>query len=377
VKNIKRPVRIFGLSADEIAAIPENVVAEMSCGFASEWGRRSPFVAPELAPALLRQTAVSVAPLRNIGSAQTLSPTNYRRAFWKSKQHAWLALSTVGLGFASGEPLGLLIGATLYTLGVVFVPDLGIYRRVIDARNIASRRTDAAVQLAAFQQQQERLFTSLSAARRERYAELVAICSDIEASVHPTGAGDLDQTARRQRLEELAWTYLRLLAAEQSFDVYLQAESKEQVPVQLSTLEAEVARLVIEVQTLKNVTPRPALLDGKERLLTSWLERLNALQQRQCSIEQAQSKHDYLRSERDLLVDRVKLIRAEAIAAKKTDTLTGRLDVSIEQVAALNTWLSEISEFEDLIVQIPSLPLPSAIPADANRGARDANDRVA
>jgi class 3 adenylate cyclase len=375
VKNIKRPIGVFGLSADEIAAIPESVVAKMSCGFASNRGRPSHFSgARELASyALLGQTAVSAAPLRNIGFAQTQSPTNYRRAFWKSKQHAWLALSTVGLGFASGEPLGLLMGATLYALGIVFVPDLGIFHRVIDARNIASRRNDAAAQLAAFQQQQERLFNNLSAARRERYAELVAICSDIVASVHPTGARDLDQGARHQRLEEIVWTYLRLLAVEQSLDDYLQIESKEQVPVQLDTLETELQRLAVEVQTLKNVTPRPALLDDKERLLTSRLVRLDALQQRQRSTEQAQSKHDYLCSEQEGLVDKVKLIRAEAIAARNTDTLTGRLDRSIAELAAVNTWLSEISEFEDLTVQIPSLPVPPAAPADASRSARDAN----
>jgi hypothetical protein len=217
-------------------------------------------------------------PLRNIGFAPTQSPTNYRHAFWKSKQYAWLALSTIGLGFAGGEPLGLLIGVTLYALEIVFVPDLGIFRRVIDARDKASRQSDATIQLAAFQRPQARLSTSLSAARRERYGELVVICSDIEAAVQPTTAGGLDQGARHQRFEEIVWTYLRLLAVEQSLDDYLQIESKEQVPVQLDTLETDVQQRAVEVRTLKIVTPRPAFVDDKERLLTFRLARLEALQ---------------------------------------------------------------------------------------------------
>jgi hypothetical protein len=60
------------------------------------------------------------------------------------------------------------------------------------------------------------------------------------------------------------------------------------------------------------------------------------------------------------LVDKVKLLRAEAIAARNTDTLTMRLDGSIAELTAVNTWLSEISEFADLTVQTPFLPLPPA-----------------
>jgi hypothetical protein len=287
----------------------------------------------------------------------TDQPTNYRRAFWTSRQHLWLALLTLGLGFASGEPLGLLAGATLYALGIVFLPDTGFFRRAIDAREAAARDRAAAAQLAQFQQEQEKLLASLSTGRRTRYTQLVAVCRDIESSAESQAPGDLDLQSRRSKLDELAWTYLRMLAVEQSLEVYLETERKEQIPALVRTLEAEIQAVTAEVDAMKKTTPRPAALDGKERLLTSRLERLDALQQRLRRIEQASANHDLIRSEQERLVEQVKLIRADSIASKNADTLTARLDLSIEHLAATNKWLSELAEFKDLTAQMPVLPV--------------------
>ena len=96
------------------------------------------------------------------------SPPNYRRLFWTSRHHLWLALLTVGLGFASGQPLGLLAGATLYAVGLVFGPDLPFFRRSVTAKQDAIREQEAAAQLVAFQKEHERLSAALSPARRTR-----------------------------------------------------------------------------------------------------------------------------------------------------------------------------------------------------------------
>lgn len=291
---------------------------------------------------------------------------NYRRAFWTSRHHVWLALLTLGLGFASGEPLGLFAGATLYALGLVFVPDFAFFRRAIDARVQSVDATAAAAQLIAFQKQHEALLATLSTGRRSRHTQLVAVCRDIEsASAEAQNAG-LDLDTRRRKLDELAWTYLRMLNIEQSLEVYLETERKEQVPALVTTLEAETPALAAEVDALKKITPRPHLLDGKERLLTSRLERLSALRQRLTRIEQAQANHDLVRSEQERLVEQVKLIRADAIAAKNADTLTARIDLSIEHLAATNKWLSELAEFKDLTAQMPaatSRPAASPLPS--------------
>lgn len=282
-------------------------------------------------------------------------PPNYRRAFWTSRHHVWLALLTLGLGFASGYPLALFAGATLYALGLVFVPDLAFFRRAIDARAQAIRDAETAAQLSSFQQQHDALLAALSTGRRTRHTQLVAVCRDIEsASVDAqSSSAGLGLDTRRRKLDELTWTYLRMLTIEQSLEVYLETERKEQVPALVASLEAETPALAAEVESLKKITPRHATLDGKERLLTSRLERLATLRQRLTRIEQAQTNHDLVRSEQERLVEQVKLIRADAIAAKNADTLTARIDLSIEHLAATNKWLSELAEFKDLTAQLP------------------------
>lgn len=296
----------------------------------------------------------------------------YRRAFWTSRHHAWLGILTLGLGFLSAEPLGLLIGAVAYAIGLIFIPDAAFFRRTIDAREHATRDNAAASELAVFQQQQEKMLASLSQGRRTRYEQLVAVCRDIETA-SAEGAGDpgaaLDLTPRRQKLQELTWTYLRMLSIEQTLEVYLETERKEQVPAAVRSLEAETQTLAAEVAAMKAPSSNAATLAGKERLLTSRLERLNALQQRVRRIEQAQSNHDLIRSEQERLVEQVKLIRAGAIASKNADTLTSRIDLSIETLSSTNQWLSELAEFKDLTAQMPVVPakMPSGSPVAASR----------
>jgi hypothetical protein len=296
------------------------------------------------------------------------TPPNYRRAFWTSRHHLWLALLTLGLGFASGEPLGLIAGATVYALGLVFLPDAAFFRRAIDAQENAIRDSAAAAQLATFQKEQETLLARLSTGRRTRHNQLVAVCRDIEAaSAEAQSPTDLETSTRRQKLDELTWTYLRMLSVEQSLEVYLETERKEKLPAAVRTLESEAQTLAAEVATLKQAGSNAATLAGKERLLTSRLERLNTLQQRLGRIEQAQANHDLVASEQERLVEQVKLIRADAIASKNADTLTARIDLSIAHLASTNQWLSELAEFKDLTAQLPPLPVPSTMGAESPR----------
>jgi hypothetical protein len=302
-------------------------------------------------------------------------PTNYRRAFWTSRHHAWLGIITLGLGFASGEPLGLLAGAVAYAIGLIFLPDAGFFRRAIDARHNSTRDSAAAAELATFQQEHEKQLAGLSTARRARYQQLVAVCRDIETASGEHRSSDsirIDTSSRRQKLEELTWTYLRMLSIDQSLEVYLETERKEQVPAAVRSLESDAQALTAEIASLQVSHPNTATLAGKQRLLTSRLERLDALQQRLRRIEQAQSNHDLICSEQERLVEQVKLIRADAIATQNADTLTSRIDLSIEHLASTNKWLSELAEFKDLTAQMPTLPTVStkSTPSPARTATR-------
>ncbi len=286
------------------------------------------------------------------------NPPHYRRAFWKTRHHFWLAALTLGLGFATGEPLGLLVGATLYALGVVFLPDMGFFRRAVDAQLAAERDKETAARVAEFRQQQDQLLASLSTGRRTSYTQLMAVCRDIEtASAEAHSSTGLDLESRLRKLDELMWTYLRLLAVEQTLEVYLETERKEKVPELVQSVEGETNSLVVEVEALKAKTPRSPIVETKERLLTSRLERLEVLRQRLRRIEQAQANADLVRSEQQRLVEQVKLIRADAVAAKNAGALSARIDSSIEHLAATNQWLSELAEFKDLTQNMPDVPV--------------------
>src|SRR5687767_12935898 len=97
------------------------------------------------------------------------STPSYRREFFKSKHHAWLGLTTLGLGFLFGadRPLFLLLGAAAYVLGWIYLPDLGFFRRAVDGRREASKQADTARQLAEFHEKRDAVLSSLSAHLRK------------------------------------------------------------------------------------------------------------------------------------------------------------------------------------------------------------------
>ena len=58
----------------------------------------------------------------------------YHAAFLGSLNHAWLALVTLGIGVAVATPLSLFLGVGAYGLGVIFLPDLPVFRRGVDEK---------------------------------------------------------------------------------------------------------------------------------------------------------------------------------------------------------------------------------------------------
>jgi DNA repair exonuclease SbcCD ATPase subunit len=297
---------------------------------------------------------------------------NYHREFLASPQHAALGLLTLGVGFATGAVLPLIAGATCYTLGWIYLPDLPFFRRWVDRRHEAARHAEDAQKVAAFMQRRDALIASLSPERREAYNRLAAVCQDIEtasadgllASAGPT------TDPRLRKLDELMWTYLRLLGIQESLERFLETERSENVPAILKDAEAEAARLNAEVEALK---PKgdAAALDTKQRYLGSRLERLEVLRKRQQRIAQAESNLALVVSEQERLDQQIKLIRADAVATKNADALTARIDATVEHLDQTNKWLSEMDEFKDLVTDMPTtemrvgyqattVPLPAA-----------------
>src|SRR6266446_1397923 len=178
---------------------------------------------------------------------------NYRREFLSSPHHAGLGLLTLGLGFVSGAALPLIIGGTIYTLGWVYLPDVSFFRHWVDHRRETAQRTEEMRKVAEFVQRRDALVTSLSTHCRAQYGNLASVCRDIEVasadSALAMGAAGSDP--RLRKLDELMWTYLRLLGIQESLERFLETERREDLPRLIKDSEQEVAALGGEVDALK------------------------------------------------------------------------------------------------------------------------------
>ena len=280
---------------------------------------------------------------------------NYRAEFLKSPQHAVLALLTLGLGFMSAELLPLIAGATAYGLGWIYLPDLGFFRRWVDHRSAAVRRTADTQKIEEFVRRRDTLIASLAQERKQRYYILAQVCRDIETATadNPLASADSSTDPRLRKLDELMWTFLRLLGIEQSLEQFLESEQRENVPTLLKDAEAEAARLNSEFEALK-AKGGDASLETKQRYLGSRLERLEVLRKRVQRSEQAQANLALVVSEQDRLEQQIKLLRADAVATKNAENLTARIDATVEHLDQTNKWLSEMDEFKDLVGDIPA-----------------------
>lgn len=301
------------------------------------------------------------------------TPPAYRRLFWRGAEHLWLAVATLGLGFASGEPLGLLVGGVAYALGLVYLPDSGWFRRRVDTRLGVLEAADAARRAAEFAAQRTQLLDNLSAERRRRYQALVQVCEEISAASAEAGSGELALSleTRLRKLDELLWTYLRLLTIEQSLDAYLETERRDNLAANLDAAEDEVAALEGELASGPGGggTSADPARETRKKLLASRRERLEALRQRMARVAQARANQELARSEQERLVEQAKLIRADAVAHKNAESLGARIDLSIEHLTETNRWLSDLADFKDLTAQLPPLPAGAmlAVPAGKSR----------
>jgi hypothetical protein len=273
-----------------------------------------------------------------------------RRAFLVSPHHATMALLTLGAGFVSGEPLYLLIGATAYVLGWVYLPDMPFFRHWLERRKSAAEELAARGEIADFVKRRDALLASLTPRLRERYHMLGQVCRGIERAAAENESGsDLTTDSRLRKLDELMWMYLRLLSTQQSLEIFLESERHEDLPGAVAAAEAELAALNSELDALKTSAPS----DTRERLRNSRLERLEVLRKRLARREETEANLALILAEQDRLSEQIKLIRADAVATRNADALSARIDASVAHLNETNKWLSELDEFKDLVGDLP------------------------
>jgi hypothetical protein len=269
------------------------------------------------------------------------------REFLASPHHALLAAATLGAGFLTAEPLYFIAGATAYVVGWVFVPGLPLFQRFLDRKREAAEKAAETSELAQFNTRREALIQSLTSGRRDRYFALTKVCKDIENS-----AAQNPDDPRLRKLEELMWTFLRLLTMEESLAQFLEIETKDNVPELVAEAEKECAKLRAEVEALRRKGQNDEL-DAKERLLNSRTERLETLGKRAERLGTAKSNLALVVAEQERLDQQIKLIRADSIATRNAAALSARIDATVEHLETTNQWLSQMDQFRDILTDVP------------------------
>src|SRR5262249_54908771 len=160
----------------------------------------------------------------------------------------------------------------------------------VDRRHDSAKRAGEDLKVAEFVQRRDALLRSLSQPRRERYNCLAQVCRDIETASADNliASADPNTHPRLRKLDELMWTYVRLLGIEQSLEQFLDTERRENVTALLQDAEAEAKRLNSDIEALKAKGGDPTL-ENKQRYLGSRLERLEVLRKRAERSQQAES----------------------------------------------------------------------------------------
>jgi hypothetical protein len=269
------------------------------------------------------------------------------REFLVSPHHAALALATLGAGFLTAEPLYFIAGAAAYVVGWIFLPDSPFFRRYRERKDLSVQKALESNELAEFNVRRAALIDGLTPARRERYFKLADVCKGIEET-----ATDSEEDLRIRKIEELMWTYLRLLTMEESLEEFLESEARDDVQRLLADAQEEVNRLKSEVARLQ---PKgsSSTLEAKERLLTSRLELLETIGKRADRLEQARANLALVSSEQQRLDQQIKLLRADSIATHNAAVLSARIDATVENLEHTNKWLSELDQFRDLLGDVP------------------------
>lgn len=277
-----------------------------------------------------------------------------------------LGLMTLGAGILAGpqHPWALVLGATIYALGWIYLPDMPLFRRHVDKKREAEDRKRSAAQADALRARNAQMLANLSPSRRERYAALVGVCKDIERATadwvplegdpdDPLSPSNPNDDLRLSKLEELVWTYLRLLSIEEAQERFLETERRENLPHALEQVEDESRRLEAECAEMRK-SGAASRLEAKQRLLESCHERRDVLRKRVERVESTREHLALVASEQERLVQQVKLIRADAMATKNAAGLSARIDATIQHLDETNKWLAGLEEFRDLVGEVPN-----------------------
>lgn len=252
----------------------------------------------------------------------------YHAYFLRHSGHAWLALVTLGVGIAVATPLGLAAGLGAYGLGVIFLPEVGPFKRRYDTLRQAEMQARVDAETSAKESTRLALIKRLSPKAKARREDFANLCQELRAKLGEAEASALMQEDSFAKIED---SHLLLLAMDADIHEYLaNAEAPEELQAKMKTLESEL-------ETLK---AKERLSEVQHRLVLSKEETLKNLQQQSELQERMKLNLELAQSELDRLESQLSSLKAELIS-QPASQLSNRLGETLIQVEASQRVLKE------------------------------------
>lgn len=258
-----------------------------------------------------------------------MSEPNYYREFARSGFHGGL-LAGVAAAFASANPLFLMAAAAGYALAWVYGPTSGPFVRRVQERLRLEAESQNSAALADFVVRRDSLVGRLNEDGRRKYYDLSDICAEVSRT-------DPENSLVNGKLQELLWTYLKMLTMKQGIDGYL-AETDEK------KIDSSIVSVAEETRQLG---------EGQERLRASKEALLETLRQHKKTLVDARENRQILESEAARLEHEIQLLRADAVADRSSDFLSAKIDASVESLQESKNILQSMGSVQEMSMDIP------------------------
>jgi hypothetical protein len=222
----------------------------------------------------------------------------------------------------------VLVGLGAYGLGVLFLPEMGPFKRRYDALREAEVKARLDEENSAKLQLRANLLSKLSPAGKARREAFSKLCAELERKL---GQAEASSLVEESSMTKVADSHLLLLAMDAEVHAYLaSAESAEKLSAKIQALEADVQALA----------GRGSLSDVQQRLLVSKEETLRSLRQQQEQHERMRLNLELAQSELQRLESQLDALKAELIS-QPASQLSHRLGETLIQVEASQRVLKE------------------------------------
>lgn len=280
---------------------------------------------------------------------------NYFKEFLHSKLHYWIGGICGGLLLLSGNIFVAIISLVAYGLALTFIHEMPFFKKMVDAKYNDIQAQEDQVRIGQFRAKRDRQVASLNPVRRKSYAELASLCKEIESStLDQIPSQDAASNVRLKKIDELMFTYLKLLVIEQSLEGFIDSETEEDVPAEIEQAQKQVDGVQAEMNKMKESNKVSAsLIESKQRLLTSYGDRLEVLRKRHEQFAKAKDNIKLVSAEQSRLEEQIKLLKADTIANRNAESISDRIDQSVTHLDETNEWLGKLNEFNDVVGEIP------------------------